>query len=276
MVRTRDDLVQARVAAANQLAALLDAHWPGAKATFADIDSPIALQFLASYPTAAHAERLGEKRIAAFCAKHGYPGRRTPAQLPARLRAAPAGSTDPTLCQAVRDAVLALAGVLKALGAALKDLARSVAATRGAPGRRGLHVAATLGSDQRRPDARRVGRCPASLRRPGRRRRPGRGHPGHQGIRQAPRRALPLGLQHAPPPGGDHLRRQHRHTSPWAAKVYADARARGHDHPHAIRVLARAWIRVIFRCWLDRVPYNPARQGSLQRSEAAQRKELAA
>jgi transposase len=27
-----------------------------------------------------------------------------------------------------------------------------------------------------------------------------------------------------------------RHSSPWAAKVYADAIARGHDYPHAIRV----------------------------------------
>ena len=40
-----------------------------------------------------------------------------------------------------------------------------------------------------------------------------------------------------------------RHASPWAAKIYDDARAAGKDHPHAIRILARAWIRVIWRCW---------------------------
>ena len=50
-----------------------------------------------------------------------------------------------------------------------------------------------------------------------------------------------------------------RHASPWAAKIYNDARAAGKDHPHAIRILARAWIRVIYRCWLDRTPYDPAR-----------------
>jgi Transposase IS116/IS110/IS902 family len=49
-----------------------------------------------------------------------------------------------------------------------------------------------------------------------------------------------------------------RHASPWAAKIYNDARANGKDHPHAIRILARAWIRVIYRCWLDGVPYDPA------------------
>ena len=37
------------------------------------------------------------------------------------------------------------------------------------------------------------------------------------------------------------------------------ARARGADHPHAVRILARAWIRVIYRCWSDGVGYDPAK-----------------
>ena len=53
-----------------------------------------------------------------------------------------------------------------------------------------------------------------------------------------------------------------RHANPWAADLYTRARARGHDHPHAIRVLARAWIRIIWRCWTDRVPYDPTRHGN--------------
>ena len=53
-----------------------------------------------------------------------------------------------------------------------------------------------------------------------------------------------------------------RHASPWAARVYADARAAGKDHPHAIRILARAWIRVIWPCWVNGVPYDPARHGA--------------
>jgi hypothetical protein len=53
-----------------------------------------------------------------------------------------------------------------------------------------------------------------------------------------------------------------RHASPWAHKIYTDAIARGHHHPHAVRVLARAWIRVIYRCWLDGVPYDPDRHGN--------------
>jgi hypothetical protein len=56
-----------------------------------------------------------------------------------------------------------------------------------------------------------------------------------------------------------------RHWHPWAKEVYARARARGQDHPHAIRTLGRAWIRVLWRCWHDRVPYDPARHGNFCR-----------
>ena len=53
-----------------------------------------------------------------------------------------------------------------------------------------------------------------------------------------------------------------RHVSPWAANIYAGAIARGHDHQHAIRILARAWARVIYRCWIDGIPYDPERHGN--------------
>lgn len=55
-----------------------------------------------------------------------------------------------------------------------------------------------------------------------------------------------------------------RHASPWAASVYAGARQRGKDHPHAIRILARAWVRVLWRAWTDRKPYDPARHPPAQ------------
>ncbi|HTO50306.1 MAG TPA: transposase [Burkholderiales bacterium] len=48
-----------------------------------------------------------------------------------------------------------------------------------------------------------------------------------------------------------------RHANAWAAHLYAKARARRCDHPHAIRILARAWLRVIWRAWTDRKPYDP-------------------
>jgi transposase len=51
-----------------------------------------------------------------------------------------------------------------------------------------------------------------------------------------------------------------RHASPWAERTYRQARARGCRHPHAIRILARAWLRVIWACWNTNTPYNPERR----------------
>jgi transposase len=56
-----------------------------------------------------------------------------------------------------------------------------------------------------------------------------------------------------------------RHANPWAADIYTRARARGMRHPHAVRVLARAWTAVIWRCWQDATPYDPAHHGALNR-----------
>jgi transposase len=56
-----------------------------------------------------------------------------------------------------------------------------------------------------------------------------------------------------------------RQANPWAADLYQQARARGHDHPHAVRILARAWLFVIWHCWHDNTAYHPNQHRALQR-----------
>ena len=120
LVRGRDDLVATRVRLANQLRSLLDGFWPGA--IFADIDSPIALAFLARFPTPHSARRLGEMRLAAFLARNGYRGRRSPADLLARLRAAPTSRCAEAEQDASGEIVLALAATLERLVARITTL----------------------------------------------------------------------------------------------------------------------------------------------------------
>jgi transposase len=64
VVRARDDVVDMRVAATNQLSALLDANWPGATAIFADVESAISLAFLTRYPTYLSTEHLRRETFA--------------------------------------------------------------------------------------------------------------------------------------------------------------------------------------------------------------------
>jgi transposase len=263
VVRTRGDLVDQRVATANQLGACLEAFWPGAKGIFADLATPIALDFLARYPTPESAANLGERRMAAFLTKHGYCGRRPPAQLLTRLRAAPPGLCGTVEVEARRDAVLALVGVLRALLAAIKDLDRSVVA------HLGEHPDAEIFTSLPRSGQINAAQVLAEW---------GDCRPAYADAEAV---ACLAGATPVTKQSGKHTAvsfrwacnkrfRQaictfadnSRHASPWAAKVYADALARGHDHPHAVRVLARAWIRVIWRCWIDQTPYDPAKHGA--------------
>ena len=66
----REDLVQTRVALANQLRAELERFWPGAIEIFAEIDSPIAPAFLERYPSPTDARGLGDKRLAGATFTH--------------------------------------------------------------------------------------------------------------------------------------------------------------------------------------------------------------
>jgi transposase len=57
--------------------------------------------------------------------------------------------------------------------------------------------------------------------------------------------------------------------SPWARAYYAQQRARGHAKHAAFRALAFKWIRIIWRCWQDRTPYNEARYTRAQHLRGA-------
>jgi transposase len=262
VVRTRGDLVEARVAATNQLAALLDSHWPGAKAIFANIESAIALAFLTRYPTAASAASLTEKRLAAFCAKQGYSGKKPAAVLLARLRSAPAGTLDPFVSQGIRDAVLAQVGVLTTLNTAIKALDHSIAEKmdahsdgevfRSFPRAGTINAAQILAEwgDSRaafdHPDAiaALAGITPVTK---------ASGKQRSVSFRWACNKRLRLAITT--------FAANSRFSSAWAAGIYDRARASGKDHPHATRILARAWVRVIWRCWQNGTPYDPALHG---------------
>lgn len=45
----------------------------------------------------------------------------------------------------------------------------------------------------------------------------------------------------------------------WARAFYQQQRERGHDHHAAVRSLAYKWLRILFRCWQTRTPYDESR-----------------
>lgn len=268
LVRAREDLVSERVRLANRLRAELERSWPGAAAIFAEVDSPICLAFLERYPGPADAAGLGERRVAAFCERHGYSGRRRPAELLARLRGAPRARAGALEAEARRGIVLGLACALRPLieeirlltsqiagalhahpdGAIFRSLFRDPKSVVTAASllaeigdRRGRYASAdALAAD--------AGVCPVAIE---------SGRLRAAGFRWACDKRLRQALTT--------LADASRHHNPWARDLYAKARARGKDHPHAARIVARAWALVIWRCWQDRTPYDPARHRALQR-----------
>lgn len=260
LTRGRDDLVATRVQLANQLRALLDAYWPGAGVIFADIDSPIALAFIRRYPTPDSARRLGEKRLASFLAAHAYCGRRSPAELLARLRAAPTGLVGEEEEEACGELARALATTLSNLVGRIATLtARVQHAMAELPDGKlvmsfpragqvcAAQMLAEIGSVRERfpsPDALAMeAGCAPVTKQSGKSR--------SVVFRWACNRRLRAAVTC--------FADNSRHASPWATNLYSRARGRGCDHPHAIRILARAWLRVIWACWHTNTTYDPAR-----------------
>jgi transposase len=265
LVRGRDDLVATRVQLANQLRSLLQSFWPGAAQVFADIDSPIALAFVKRYPTPESASHLGPKRMAAFCAQHAYSGRRSPEELLERLHQAPAVTLGELEMEAKGELALSLQRTLSCLVDQIRLLTSRIehhvsdsddgTLLMSFP-RAGricaAQILAELGSVRERFDsdehlAAEAGVAPVTYQ---------SGKSKAVTFRWACNHRLRAALTC--------LADNSRHANAWAAHVYAKAKARGCDHPHAIRILARAWVRVIWRAWHDRKPYDPAQHGAAQ------------
>jgi transposase len=271
LTRAREDLVGVKVELANQLRAQLQAFWPGAL-IFAAIDSPISLAFLGRYPSPADAKVLGTGRMAAFLAREGYSGRTDPAELVARMRSAPQGTAGSAEQGTRRAVVLGLVSSLEPIVAEIAALDAQIHSALAA------HPDAAIFRPLFRDSKTAI--CPATLIAElgdARGRYPTEAAMAADAgmspvalesgkLRVATfRRACDKRLRSAVATLADST----RHWHPWAKEVYRRARARGQDHPHAIRTLGRAWIRVLWRCWQDGVPYDPTLHGNSSRLQSA-------
>jgi len=265
--RARDDLVALRVRLANQLRDQLERFWPGAAEIFSEVDSPIALSFLERYPAPEDAARLDAQRLRAFLARNHYCGRRAPEELLDRLRRAAQVAVAALECETRRGIVL---GLVRALRPVVEEIARLTAQIGQALAEHpdgaifrslfrdpksavtAAQLLAEIGDVRARYPTKEAlmadaGMCPVAVE-SGRSRTAVFRWACDKRLRDA------VGV----------LADASRHHNAWAADLYTRARARGKDHPHAIRILGRAWLGVIWRLWQDRTTYDPARHRALQ------------
>jgi transposase len=264
-VRARKDLVITRVSVANQLRAHLKVVFPGAVGLFRHIDSPISLSFLARFPSATKAAWLSERRLGTWLGAQHYSGGKDPAVLYRRLVEAPRGLGGEE--GDVRGAVTtSLVAVLSTLVAQIDGLETRIAELleRHPDGEiftslpragtvRAAALLAEIGDCRARfPDAESLaalaGVVPST-------RRSGRHHV--VTFRWTADKKLRDALCDF---AGDSWQ-----GNLWAEQRYRALRSAGKRHQHAERVLARSWTQIIWRCWQDRTPYDPARHRGYQR-----------
>jgi transposase len=269
--RTRKQLVESRVGLVNQLAAELERCFPGSIGLFARLDSDVGIAFLRRYPTQHAASRLTPARFAAFLRRIAYCGRKPVEELYARVADAPAAGLTPPEAEGHAVCVLALLRAIETTRREERELEAEIierldahadahiftSLPKAGHGVRAALLLAEIGDVRARfPDeaslAALASVAPVT-------RASGKMH--SVGFRWAADKKLRNAIID--------FADDSRHASPWAAKIYNDAIARGKRHSHAVRILARAWVRIIWRCWQDHTAYNRQLHGGAMQLNAA-------
>lgn len=264
-VRARKDLVIHRVSLCNQLRAHLNTFYPGPVGLFHELDGDMSLRFLTRFDCQDRADWLSPKRLAAYLKGVRYSGHTTGEVLHARLVAAPRGAVGNLGASAVH-VTRALVMALQALVAQIDALSEIIRE------RLTAHVDGHIFTSLPRSGTVRAARLLAEI-------GDARGRfPSPEalaclaGVAPSTRQSGKLKVVTFRWAVDKQLRDavvefagDSRLSNPWAADLYRRARNRGHDHPHAVRVLARAWLYGTWHCWQDRQPYDPQRHGALQR-----------
>jgi transposase len=264
VVRTRRELVVHRVAVANQLREHLNRVFPGVVGLFADLDSPTSLKFLARFDCQDRADWLTPTRLGAWLKSVRYPGRTDPAALYARLIAAPRGITGD---EGAAHAYIthALVATLTALVEQITVLAEQI--EQQLASHADAHIFTSLPRSGKVRAARllaEIGDCRARFPTP-------EALMGLAGVAPSTRESGKMRIVGFRWSCDKNLRdavcdfaNDSRRANPWAADLYTRAIARGKSHQHAVRILARAWLYIIWHCWQDNTAYDPAKHKALQ------------
>lgn len=267
LVRARKDLIKHRLALANQLRANLLQAFPGAIGLFAELDSPISLAFLRRFATAERSSWLTERRLGAWLRSVGYAGRRHPSELLEHLGRAPAGlfgeagEGHGVVTTQLVDLLLRVRSRIDVLDERIRealvlhpDGEIFTSFPRAGTNRAALLLAEIGDCRERFPDeaslAAAAGVAPSTR---------SSGKHWHVSFRRGCNKKLREALID--------FAQDSVQASPWAEDIYRRARERGMRHPHATRVVARAWVRVLWRCWTDGVVYDPSRHAGSNRLE---------
>lgn len=259
LIELRRRLVDERTRQSNRLTAWLKMYFPQPLDWIDNIDAPLGCDFLERWPTLQQLQRAKPETVERFFREHNS---RSETRIQERLeaiRTAVAAVQDTALLEAGAAATDALVALLKSLNANIGSLDQRIAALpkhpeadlfAGLPGAGPVllpRLIVAFGTRRERFQsaselAAYSGIAPVT-------KQSGKSKSVHF------RRACPAFLRQTFHEFAAHSVAK----SSWARQFYDQQRQRGKRHHAAVRSLAFRWIRVLFRCWKDRQPYDEAR-----------------
>jgi transposase len=253
----RRKFVDDMTALTNQLTSVLKTYYPQALEWAGELSSQRACAFLEKWPTLGELQRSRAVRIREFFQKHGRLQRELMEERIQQMQTAQSLTSDPAVIAAAVMMVTALVAQIRTLRPVIERYDGEIqrifrqhpdrAVFESFPGAGKVlapRLAAAFGADRDRFEAavdlqQFSGIAPVTVR-SGKR------------IWVHRRLACPKFLLQTFHEFAD----QARKFCAWSALYYQQQRARGKKHHATIRALAYKWIRIMFRCWKDRRPYD--------------------
>ena len=260
LVQARRDLVQDRVRVTNRLTFTLKDYFPQIVEWFRDKETEVFAAFLERWPSLEAVQRARRETVVAFFHAHNVRRASVIDRRIAWIESERPLTSDPAVIEPAVAVVAALLPQLRALSAGIArldaDIARRCEALPdfrlfaplpGAGAVFASRLLAAFGENRERfADAAAVQKCvgiaPVTE-------RSGNKHWVHW------RWACPTFLRQT---FVEWAASSISHSF-WARAFYESHRAKGSSHNATVRALAFKWIRILFRCWVDRTPYDESR-----------------
>jgi len=261
LVQMRDRLKGDRSRWVNRLVQALKQYYPQVLDWFSQRNTVVFCDFLHQWPTLKQAKRARKSKLETFFKAHSVRFARVIEERIEAIKAATPLTHDEAIITVHRLQVATLVAQLKLTLQALKEFDQEIAATveqlpdyallfsplPGAGAVLAPRLLAAFGEDRSRyPSAEEV--------------------QNHSGIAPVTKRSGQMEWVHWRWQCPKFLRQtfvewaaQTINKSAWAGAYYRQQCAKGSSHQAAVRSLAFKWIRILYRCWQDRTPYDESK-----------------
>ena len=261
LVQMRDRLKGDRSRWVNRLVQALKQYYPQVLDWFSQRNTVVFCDFLNQWPTLKQAKRARKSKLETFFKAHHVRFARVIEERIEAIKAATPLTHDEAIITVHRLQVATLVAQLKLTIQALKEFDQEIAATveqlpdyallfsplPGAAAVLAPRLLAAFGEDRARYP------CAAEVQK-------------HSGIAPVTKRSGQMEWVHWRWQCPKFLRQtfvewaaQTINKSAWAGAYYRQQRAKGSSHQTAVRALAFKWIRILYRCWQDRTPYDESK-----------------